>query len=525
MKYSVATAAASGSVLGGCQGQGQANSAGAEKPNNILIIIADQLSQKALPSYGDKYADAPNIESIMTGGVRFSQAYTPTPLCQPARAAFWTSRYPHQTGVVSNLIPEPNDIFTTRSKTADEKFPALGEIFSDAGYICRHFGKMHDAGALRGFVCDDPAKTLPVEAESPAFPINIDTTRDRYTAAACEEFLKQKHEKPFIAIADFNNPHNICGWVGENAGEHEDKPIDGVLPELPDNFEIEDIASRAPGIQYLCCTHPRLNQACHWNKNNYRHYLAAYYHYLKLVDNEIGGVLNALKQSGDDKNTLVVFMTDHGDGMASHRMATKRLGFYEETTRVPLAFAGAGITGKNKVVSEPLVSLLDIVPTLCDYAGIEQKGEFEGESLCYYLTGKGKPIKREYLVSQWHCEWNFTYEPGRMLRSQRFKYIKYAENKAEELYDMINDPGERANLAHKPEYQEILARHREMFARYLKETNDPFEDMKAFIDPRWRKHQLGYSNHEGGCSRDCDPPKELDLNGKELDIHNFPVEI
>ncbi len=523
MQFSVA-AAASAPIFSGCQSEQLAQAdTGGQAGNNILIVIADQLSQKALPSYGDKYADAPNIESIMQNGVRFSQVYTPCPLCQPARAAFWTSSFTHQTGVISNLIPETNDIFTTLSKTTDPELPALGELFSNAGYICRHFGKMHDAGSLRGFDCDDPAEELPVEAESPAFPVNLDTTRDRYTAERCVSFLEQKHSKPFIAIADFNNPHNICGWVGENAGEHEDKPIEGTLPELPDNFEIEDMASRAPGVQYLCCTHPRLNQACHWNKENYRHYLAAYYHYLKIVDDEIGRVLAALKKGGYDKNTLIVFMSDHGDGMTCHRMATKRLSFYDETTRVPLAFAGAGIQGKDKLVSQPLVSTLDLVPTLCDYAGIDKKTNFEGESLSYYLTGKGKPLKRDYLVSQWHCEWNFTYEPGRMLRSGQYKYIKYAEDKAEELYDMINDPGEKTNLAGKPEYQNVLNEHREMFAAYLKQKNDPFEKMRAVVDPRWRKHKLGYQNHTGGCSRDCDPPKELDLEGKKLDIDTFMI--
>ncbi|MFI4910046.1 MAG: sulfatase [Sedimentisphaeraceae bacterium JB056] len=510
-----ATAAATSSVISGCESQSMSkaqNGSGIKHPN-ILIIIADQLSQKALPSYGDKYADAPNIESIMKNGVRFSQVYTPCPLCQPARSAFWTSHYPHQTNVTTNLPTEPQEILgsqiTKVSPMTEPSMTTLGDVFSSSGYICRHFGKMHDAGALRGFECDDPAQTLPVERTHPAWPVNLDTTRDRYTAQRCVDFLESEHDKPFIAVADFNNPHNICGWVGENQGEHTDVDIDSKLPELPDNFEVEDMETRAPGIQYLCCTHPRLNQAAHWNKENYRHYLAAYYHYLKVVDDEIGLVLNALKHGGYDDNTLIVFMADHGDGMSCHRMTTKRLSFYDETTRIPFAFAGPGIKDKDMLIEKPLVSTLDLVPTLCDYAGVAKPQSLEGQSLMHYLNGKGEPVERDYLISQWHAEWNFTYEPGRMLRTDRYKYIKYAEERAEEFYDLEKDPGEKKNLINDASYKDIIDKHRKMFASYLKDKEDPFESMQAVVDPRWRSHKLGYQNHEGGSIKDFPPPKEL----------------
>ncbi len=504
-----AAAAATSTVLSGCKKEKPMSEPkySGDKPN-ILVIVTDHTAQKSLPSYGDKYADVPSIEGIIKKGVRFSNVYTPCPLCQPARTAFWTGLYPHQTGVVDNLPTEPDPNFTRLSPMMNDGITTLGDVFSAAGYIARHFGKTHDAGALRGFVCDDPAGELPVEGTD-AWPVNMDTTRDRYTTVRCAEFLEQKHNKPFIAIADLNNPHNICGWVGANKGEHIDKPIEGVLPELPDNFETEDMETRPAGIRYLCCTHPRLTQASVWNGENYRHYLAAYYHYLKRADDDIAIILNALKKNGYDKNTLVVFMADHGDGLASHRMVTKRLSFYEETTRVPLVFAGHGVDGADKLIEQPLVSTLDLVPTLCDYAGLEIPQGIEGKSLMYYLNGKGSPVERDYIVSQWDAEWNFTREPGRMLRTKQYKYIKYVENSDEELYDIQNDPGEKKNLAPNTDYKEVLERHRVMFTQYLKATNDPFETLPAIVDPRWRTHTPGYTNHTGGCAKDFPPPKEL----------------
>lgn len=504
-----AAGAASASILGGCgEKQDYSKSAGQGKAN-ILIIIADQLSHKAIPSYGDKYADIPAIESIMKGGVRFTNAYTPCPLCQPARAAFWTSRYPHQTGVLDNMPRVPEEGFTRVGAMIDDTIPTLGDVFSSAGYITRHFGKMHDAGALRGFTSDDPAAELPVEEIEPAWPINVDTTRDRYTTQRCCEFLRAGHDKPFIAVADLNNPHNICGWVGENKGEHIDKPINAALPELPANFETADMDTRPAGIRYLCCTHPRLTQASHWNGENYRHYLAAYYHYLKRVDDEIALILEALKEGGYDKNTLIVFMADHGDSMAAHRMVTKRLSFYDEAAKVPLAFAGAGVNGGERVVDKPLVSLLDLMPTLCDYARLTPPQGMQGQSLMPYIDNSGQAIERDYVVSQWDAEWNWTREPGRMLRTKRYKYIKYAEDKAEELYDMQKDPGETRNLVPAPEYKDILDEHRRLFAGYLAASNDPFESLKAVVDPKWRSHAPGYTNHTGGCAKDFPPPKEL----------------
>ncbi len=458
------------------------------KPN-VLIILADQLTWRALPAYGNEYVKTPNIDRIANRATRFSQCYTPCPLCQPARGAFWTSRYPHETGNLSNgrnhHVPQ-----------LPQSIPTLGDAFSAAGYHPVHFGKRHDAGSLRGFELM-PLEQIEVEAE-PAWPLNVDTFQDRDTTEKVVDFLQRHTGKPYLAVADLNNPHNICGWVGENVGPHEDVPMDRELPELPPNFEDADFEQRPKAVQYICCSHRRLSQASNWNAENYQHYLAAYYHYLERLDAEVGKILDALERRPDSENTLVVFMVDHGDGMAGHRMVTKQVSMYEETMRVPFMFAGPRIV-ENKTQYKALTTLLDLVPTLCEYCGVAIPNGVRGVSLVPWLKGWNKKdqLPHDYVASEWHTEWAFTTSPGRMIRTARYKYVRYLENDEEEFYDLESDPWETRILVNDPASQEVLEEHRTLLRRHLDETSDLFTDLAVVVDPKWRSHAPGYLNHQG----------------------------
>jgi len=459
------------------------------RARNILVIIADQLAQRAVGAYGDPWARTPHLDRLARDGVRFANAYTPCPLCLPARAAYWTGRWPHQTGVISNgrRLPVPR---------IPDTWPTLGSLFSAAGYQCVHFGKTHDAGALRGFH-HIAGGMIPDPPFPPHLGANDDTFRDRHTTREAVSFLRDSLHPPFLLAVDFNNPHNICGYVGANRGPHEDLPIPGPLPELPPNFEITDLDRRPRPIQYLCCSHNRLAQAARWSPENYRHYLAAYTFYLEMVDAQIGAILDALETSGHRDDTLVLFFADHGDGLTSHRMVTKQVSFYEEVTRVPLIVSGPGVAGANRVVARPLVSLLDLVPTLCDWAGLETPGGLAGYSLRPWLEGRDPDSPRDYVLAEWYSEWGYTISPGRMLRTARYKYTRYLEGDGEELYDLEADPGETRTLIGDPAHALALADHRTRLASVLRSTDDPFFLYEVRVDPRWRSHPLGYFNHEG----------------------------
>lgn len=454
---------------------------------NIVVFVLDQLTWRALPAYGNKVARTPNIDRITEDGLSIDGCYTTCPLCQPARASFWTGRYPHETGVLSNGNKWPE------TGIADD-LPTLGETFLNAGWQTVHFGKTHDQGALRGFLCE-PEKEQSMAAEEAAFPLNTDSFRDAYTAEAACSFLEKRQDKrPLLMVADLVNPHNICGWVGANQGVHAGVRCQYPLPQLPENFDFEDIENRPAAIRYICCTNNRQAQAAGWTSENFREYLRAYYYYLSLADRFVGAVLDSLEKNGyTAENTLFVLMADHGDGMAAHGLVTKQVNFYEEITRVPMIFKGPGVQPGRR---EGIVSLLDLFPTLCGFAGIDGPEGLRGLNLTETLHG-GRFPERKYIACEWHTEWGYTVSPGRMIRTDRYKYTRYAEDGAEELFDLVKDPFEKKNAAKNPAYTGVLEEMRGLLREHEEVTNDPFETLQWKADKRWRSHPAGYQNHHG----------------------------
>ena len=203
-----------------------------QQHKNILIIICDQLSATALSAYGNTYSDTPNLDRLAAGSAVMEYAYTSCPLCQPARASFWTSRYPHQTGVLSNL---PDQGFPAVS----DGIPTLGELFSRAGYDCVHFGKTHDYGALRGFQVIE-SEEIHVPRTNPAIKFDYETFLDIDTTEKSVQYLTSKPEGPFLMVSDLQNPHNICAYIGEHSEGYGDFPLERELPPLPEKEKAQE---------------------------------------------------------------------------------------------------------------------------------------------------------------------------------------------------------------------------------------------------------------------------------------------
>ena len=153
------------------------------------------------------------------------------------------------------------------------------------------------------------------------------------------------------------------------------------------------------------------------------------------------------------------------------------------------------------MVSGALVSNLDLFPTLCAYAGLEAPAGLWGQSLLPWLEGTRSDSPHPYVASEWHTEWGFTISPGRMVRTPRYKYVRYLEGAdhglCEELYDMEADPGETRTLIDDPDSAAALEAHRTLLQQHLEATDDNFEALSWEADPRWRSHELGYPNHRG----------------------------
>jgi arylsulfatase A-like enzyme len=418
---------------------------------NVLVLLTDQQSNFALGANGNRYVRTPAMDALAARGVSFRHSYCTYPRCSPARSSLWTGRAPHETGVVDNSLPIAPGI------------PTLGEVFERAGYTTMYGGKWHlpkPFEGARGFRTLIGGRALASRMDEPL-------------AGACVEFLRRRPKQPFLLAASFMNPHDICEWIRRHP-EPAAHPDASAYPPAPANLSVS--ADEPEYIQLhrkdQAAGEPQeTGIAARWRKDDYRAYLNAYYGYVEDVDRQIGRVLAALRETGLEQNTLVVFTSDHGEGMGAHGWVEKGA-FWEETMRVPLVISVPGSMARGVVDGRALVSGMDLLPTLCDYAGIPAPAGVHGASLRPAL--EGRDLDREYVTAELYYQGNLEHQ-GRMIRSRRYKYVCFNMGaRPEQLFDLERDPGEGRNLAAAPEAREVLLRHRNFLKRWLRETGDEF---------------------------------------------------
>jgi choline-sulfatase len=288
--------------------------------------------------------------------------------------------------------------------------------------------------------------------------------------------MTRKRSKPFFAIASFINPHDICfahrarnGINTQNVLALHEKasslPLDQ-LPPLPENHAVQENEPAAieAHLSPRAVT-PAITMRKEYDEKAWRINRWIYHRLTERVDGEIGIILDGVKEAGLEDNTLIIFTSDHGNMDASHRLASKGM-FYEESVGVPfiLKYKGgipAGQTDRKHLVSTGL----DILPTICDYAGIDIPEHLLGRSLRPVAEGEAVDDWRTYVASENHYT--------RMIRSQRYKYCAFDDpDSKESLVDMENDPGEMRNLVDNPEFQKVLAEHRRLLADWSKISGD-----------------------------------------------------
>ena len=423
---------------------------------NILFLMTDQQTLRAMSAYGNRYLRTPHMDSIAAGGVRFEKSYCTAPVCGPARSSLITSRMPHETGVEIN------------GQTPDPSIPTMGHIFREAGYVTAWAGKWHlpksyPQGPVPGF------EYLSVP-EGTKFRLGAQT--DGPVADEAIAFLRRRHERPFLLGVSLHNPHDICWSVRQDPPE----PIDErLLPPLPANFEIDPNEPEFIGVCRRRTEYgPEILYTKDWDKTRWRQYLYQYYRHAEQVDVEIGRILRTLRQRGLADDTLIVFTSDHGEGAAAHRWVVKLM-LYEEPVTVPLVVSWKGVTPAGRVDSTHLVSGLDVLPTMCDYAGIGLRDDFEGMSLRPLIEHPRRP-GREFVVTELQPDTGDLRKKGRMLRTHRYKYVVFSQGENREmLFDLENDPGEMDNLAGKSSAKRELERCRTLLQDWIAQTEDHFQ--------------------------------------------------
>jgi arylsulfatase A-like enzyme len=429
---------------------------------NILFIMTDQQFAEAMSGrMGGGVPKTPALDSLAASGMVFTRAYTPNPLCMPARNSIFTGRYPHETGVTRNV----------EVKMDPAQFTCMGTYFRQAGYETAYFGKWH--------LCF-PQKDI--NAHGFDLPRSLtDKNQDARTATSAAWFISQKHDKPFLLVASFLNPHNICEFARSQplpCGPIGVPPAPEQCPPAPANLappedEPDSMTMMRKGY-HASPTFP----VGGFTPENWRQLRWAYYRMIEKVDAEIGRVLQALRQAGLEEKTLIIFTADHGECAGAHGFNQKTV-FYEESVRVPLIVSCKGTTKPGS--SDNMVNTgLDILPTMLDFAGIEPPKKLTGRSLKLLATGEPVTRWRDHVVVENHMDQAAEVDgirpvvQGRMVRTERYKYCVYSRGRQREsLVDLQADPGEMKDLARDPSHRQTLLEHRGLLMTFAKEHNDP----------------------------------------------------
>lgn len=440
------------------------NAIAQEKPN-ILIIITDQQRNDDMSCAGNPWVKTPSIDAIAERGVRFTNSYCVSPLSVPSRASLATSRMPYEVMTQEEV----------KFKHIPDGMTSTGLLFREAGYRTAWSGKWHvrsvypkkenDGGDLPGFeVLDNkllPAEALGVpELKLPPKEVSKEYNFDSGIADAAVEFLNQIHTKPFLLTISLLDPHGVCGNNEEKLEKHA-LTINGTLPPVPNNLNApnETITSEEGA-------HPPKGRKENWKDISFQRYIHEYYLFTEKSDQLIGKVMEALQRNGFEKSTIVIFTSDHGEMLGAHHIVMKTVP-YEEAITVPFIMAGPGIP-THVVDSTHFVSGLDMLPTICGFAGIKIPSETRGLNINNIIKNQNGSWREAVFAA---VDGN----NARVARTERYKYIRL--NRAtdnELLYDMQNDKLETKNLASDAKYADVLNHHRILLKDWMKKTNDPF---------------------------------------------------
>jgi len=414
-------------------------------PRNILLILTDQQHIDTIAAGGCSYVKTPAMDRLKRSGTSFAESYTNNPVCSPARSAIMTSRTSCETGVYVN------------GKSIHRDIPNLGQWFTqNSNYETIYAGKWHLPAGFTQFIGGFRVINSGIGGQG--------NVGDTSTSLACRAFLQNRsRQRPLLMVASFLQPHDICEWLRLNT-EMPDKlrypELAGDLPGLPDNFEYDTnepaaITSKRRGNE---------GTKGNWTPEHWRYYRWSYYRHIEFVDAEIGRVLDALEDFGYLNDTLVILTSDHGEGLAHHQMTRKNT-LYDEAAKVPLIISLPGRIAADRTDTTHLVSGLDIVPTICDYASIKSPPHMRGRSLRPILESTSASW-RDYIVSE------VSSNTGRMVRTAGYKYITYKDDPVDQLFDMAKDPGEKKNLASLAEYAPIVKKHKNMLRQWQAQLDD-----------------------------------------------------
>jgi len=426
---------------------------GAGKPN-ILFLFADDQRADTNAAHGNPHIKTPNLDKLAASGFSFRSNYcfggNQGAVCVPSRA----------------MLMSGKTWFHVDTATL-KGVKLLPELLQENGYVTFGTGKWHNGQPswLRAFQrgravmfggMSDHTK-VPVRDLGPDGKLTAERTGEKFSselfADAVIEFL-QNHggKKPFFAYVAFMAPHDPRMPPPAFRERYYRK-----LPPLPANYLPQlpfDNGMMKGGRDENLAPWPRTEAII-------RDQLAEYYGMVTHMDEQIGRILAALKQTGQADNTLIVYAADNGLALGSHGLLGKQ-SVFEHSMRVPLIFTGLGIPqGKS---TQAFSYLLDIFPTLCDLVGVQRPADLEGESLRPLWEGKKDRVRDSVFLPYIDIQ--------RSVRDERWKLICYPKIGHMQLFDLQTDPDEKTNLIERVEYREHVQRLLKLMSQWQAKVGD-----------------------------------------------------
>ncbi len=440
------------------------------KRPNILFITADDLGLQ-LGCYGETLIQTPNLDKLAANGVQFQIAYVAQASCSPSRSAMFTGLHTHSTGQYGLT----NSGFTLHPELRDKTIPNL---LKTAGYRTGIIGKLHVA----------PEESFQFDSLN----TNSGKTREvRWVADRADTFLKETSNQPFFLMVNYSDPHAFrdpkdrTKWYFPP--QVDGLPANPLRPSKDTLFRFQQIDTPQQRVR-----------------------TAGYYNAVQRLDDGIGMLMGVMEKHRHRKDTVVIFIGDHGPPFARGKTTV-----YEAGIRIPFIICWPGISKPMR--SQAMVSTIDILPTILDATGIAHAGKMHGKSLRQVLKD-ADAAWRDYLVAEFHFHGRRPFYPRRAIRDHRYKLIHnllagkakpstgidadpayrvsqqphydgtpirrafdtFADPPEFELYDLKSDSVEFNNLAGKSEYGVIQKRLAKALLEYRKQTGDPFLD-PAFV--------------------------------------------
>lgn len=460
----------------------------ADQPN-VLFIVSDDLTA-CLGSYGNEVCQTPHLDRLASEGVQFDRAYCQYPVCGASRASFMSGLYPKRNGMMSNSYTL-GSYRAINPKLADH--PSIGGLLRRNGYVSLRVSKIYHMGVPGGIEAgevggDDPDswdRAFDIMAPETASPgllellspgrthygsnfariivpdDEIETQADALAASQAIAILENRAKggdfsrfirpnEPFFLAVGFVRPHVPLVAPKSMFDLYDEDQIQ--LPHVPEG-DLDDLPEPAAAMA---------NEGRYgMNERQQRQSIAAYYASVTYMDQQVGRLLDALDRLDLRKNTLVIFTSDHGYNLGEHTMWQK-LSLFEESARVPLIISAPGYEQSAGEKSNALVELVDLYPTIMDFAGLKvgAPSNLDGVSLRSLLENPHAPGQKK-------LAYTVTRGAGESIRTDRYRYNRWGD-KGEELYDHESDPNEFTNLVGSEQYSIVLDEMRNL----LKQKNE-----------------------------------------------------